>query len=283
MKSNVIRPMKGIEIWQNHGNKFWIFQAHYSANEKKLEVIDEVRSSMPSEKFKQEYEIQWDSFFGKPVYPDFDPQIHINNSISAERGLPLLLGFDFGLTPACVVCQLQSEALVILEEYTAENMGIDRLLDTIVIPGLRNNYMYWRDFKKDFMTFIDPAGINRSQTDESTCAESLCSRGFSPQPGPITWEERKQGVEGYLIKFTKKGPCLQINEEKCPLLVEGFKGGYQYPEKSIEIEPLKARPLKNKYSHPHDGLQYVAASLKSLFQNKKTKIPGPRYAFTERK
>jgi hypothetical protein len=143
--------------------------------------------------------------------------------------------------------------------------------------------LYWRSFKKDFVTIIDPSGINRSQTDESTCAESLCKAGFSPQPGPITWEERRSSVEHYLLKFVKSGPCFQINENHCPTLVQGFKGGYQYPKSAMEIEPLKARPIKNVFSHCHDAAQYVASWARdNSKKEKKAKIPGVRYSFMEK-
>jgi hypothetical protein len=42
---------------------------------------------------------------GKAIYPEWNDDIHCKK-VSPYPGRPLLLGFDYGLTPACVVCQV---------------------------------------------------------------------------------------------------------------------------------------------------------------------------------
>src|SRR6185436_4112801 len=42
---------------------------------------------------------------GKVIYPEWNDETHCRN-VGVIPGLPLLLGFDYGLTPACVVCQV---------------------------------------------------------------------------------------------------------------------------------------------------------------------------------
>jgi hypothetical protein len=86
-------------------------------------------------------------------------------------------------------------------------------------------------------------------------------------------------VEDYLTKTYGEGPGLLISDD-CPILIEGFNGGYQYPEKAIEIEPAHIRPLKNKFSHPHDAFQYVCAGATALRRSYKIDLPTPSYGFT---
>ena len=64
------------------------------------------------------------------------------------------------------------------------------------------------------------------------------------------------------------------------MLVRGFKGGYMYPDKAGEVEPMKLRPIKNEFSHPHDALQYVAGAVKKKLNRPHTiNIPLPQYSF----
>ena len=53
------------------------------------------------------------------------------------------MGFDFGLTPACVVVQLTARGQVrVLREYVAEDIGIKTFAHNIVIPQLAIDFPY---------------------------------------------------------------------------------------------------------------------------------------------
>lgn len=103
------------------------------------------------------------------------------------------------------------------------------------------------------------------------------------RPGPVDWEARKKSVEDFLIKTYGPGPALLIAEDGAPLLIEGFNGGYQYPKTAIEIEPTMIRPLKNKFSHPHDGFQYLCWGVTQIQrQYAGPTAPPPSYGFQKR-
>ena len=112
---------------------------------------------------------------------------------------------------------------------------------------------------------------------------ALAAHGFNINPGPVTWEERRQAVTHFLLKLVPKGPTFQVFAKKCPVLVKGFQGGYQFPEKAVDIEPSKLRPLKNAYSHPHDALQYLCHGVKSLVTTQRKVIPKAGYSITTEK
>lgn len=251
--------LEGVVLRRNPKNKFVVFQLHYTADPAKrsAEYLDSVRSGMPLAQFKQEYDINWDSYAGMPVYQDFQPLRHIAR-VKPERwiGLPLLRGWDFGLTPACVIAQLQGQQLVILQEYTAFNMGAEQFCEKI-LPQIHSTYpgSQWFDF-------ADPAGVAKAQSDERTCFEVLGTFGLTPIPGPVAYAKRQQAVEHFLVRRTRDGECFAIDEALCPVLVRGFKGGYRFPEKAKEVEPDKLRPIKDVHSHPHDALQYIAAGVR---------------------
>lgn len=275
-------PVEGVEVWQNPKNKFIVYQLHYSADPKKKnpEWLDAIRSGMTIAKFNQEYELQWDTFIGKPVYPDFSERLHTTQeTIQPEFGLPLILGIDQGLHAACVVCQLQGNKFVVMDEIRAENMGAERFVEKVT-NYLSINYPEWGDWAKDYLCYMDPSGFNKRDVDERTYASVWTKKGFKRLfPGEMLWEPRRSAVEQYLIKQDKNGSLFQIDKAKAPLLVKGFMGGYRYPERAFEIEPIKARPIKDDHSDVHDALQYAMSGFfKSKNRSGKPSIPDLRYS-----
>ena len=280
----ISNPIQGVKTWENPKNKFLVFELHYTADpSKRSGYIEDIKSSMPTQQFLMEFEISWETFEGKPVYPDWVQSIHgSTKKIEPEIGLPLLLGMDFGLTPAMVVCQLQEDRFVVLREYTAENMGAKRFCE-MVKKRLAVEFPAWRDFKRDYVLWIDPSGFFRKDTDESTCAGVLAEAGFNPLPGAISWEQRREAVEHFLIRHSKGRPNFQVSSANCPLLVKGFNGGYRYPDRAFEIEPSKIRPVKDIHSHVHDALQGVCFGIVNHRRSRSLKVPTPNYSFTSNK
>lgn len=275
----VLRPMEGVEVWKNPKNRFCIVDLHYTANPEKRGTAwkEAVRSSMPIRDFLMEYEKSWQTFEGKPVYADFNRSLHVSTSrVQPEPGLPLILGWDFGLTPACIVAQLVGRQLRVLHEFI-ETAGSISKLAPVVWNYLQTKYLTWVH-DNNITHYVDPAGFQKAQTDERTCADvmrEVMGRRSQIRPGPVTWEQRRKAVEDFLTKTYGEGPGLLVADE-CPLLIEGFNGGYMYPEKALEIEPTMIRPLKNKYSHPHDALQYLAAGANQLLRQYGNKEETPK-------
>jgi hypothetical protein len=283
MTPDFIKPQTGVRLWKNPKNQFLVFELHYTADPLKRsdEYRETIKNSLPLVEYLREYELHWDTFQGMPVFPEFS-KIHIaEEKPEPMPGLPMLLGFDFGLTPAAVVGQLQDEILVIFKEFIEINMGADRFADK-VMAELRLRYPTFSDFKKNWLTYIDPSGVFRKDTDETTCAQILNAKGFRCIPGPVTWEERRHGVLHWLRRLSTSGvPTFRIYGRDCPMLVKGFEGGYRFAEKAAEIEPSKLRPVKDQFSHPHDALQYLCCGIKALNRKVTQQIPRPYYSVNQ--
>jgi len=286
-------PMEGVEVWRNPNNGFVVCDLHYTADPRKRGQAwkDAIRKSMPARDFAMEYEKSWQTFDGKPVYGDFNRTIHVSQTpLKPEPGLPLILGWDFGLTPACILCQPVGRRLIVLKEFVETDGSISKL-GPAVWQYLQTNYLPWmHDSESQIISYVDPAGFTRKDTDEKSCVDVLryCGDIRHPErkigfkkilPGPVNWEPRRKAVEDYLISIYGEGPGLHIDEAACPVLVEGFGGGYRYPEKASEVQPANPAPIKNKYSHIHDGLQYVCAGATALRRSYGLKIPTPQYDF----
>jgi hypothetical protein len=270
-------PMTGVTIWRNEKNRFCVFELHYTADPAKrsTEWRDRIKSKMPVRDWNREYELQWDTYNGLPVFADWKKDVHAKENLSAHTGLPLLRGWDFGLTPACVVAQLQGRTLVVLHEFTEMNMGADRFSD-LVLPKCHTLYpgFQWIDF-------MDPAGVNRDQSAEGSCALILDSKGLNPIPGAVAFESRKKGVEKFLTSRDNDGPNFQIDKYECPLLIRGFEGGYRYSESALGKEPDRLKPIKDEHSHPHDALQYIATGVLTA-PKKRTNSQIPRLSYSKR-
>lgn len=277
------KPLEGVEVWRNPRNKFVVVDLHYTADPAKRSAAwrEAIKQSLPSRAFDMEYNRSWSTFEGKPVYSDYNKAIHVKSGrMPPEPNMPILLGVDFGLTPAFVLTQPIGRRLRILKEFIETDGSIDKL-GTVVWNYLFHNYLPWVHGDDLIQLWVDPAGFQRAQTDARTCVDILRKIGFrNIRPGPVGWELRRKAVDDLLTKTYGEGPGLEICEDECPLIVEGFGGGYRYPENAINVEPTQLRPIKNKWSHPHDALQYVAHGATALRKQYGLKdMPIPTYGF----
>jgi hypothetical protein len=192
---------------------------------------------------------------GRPVYPEYNDATHCRE-IQPIPGRPVYRGWDFGLTPAAVLCQLTPKGqLLILDEVAADNMGIDRFGDQVLGHCGRE----WSGFA--FEDIGDPAGESASQTDEKTCFQILHGKGIkivaSPTQDPT---KRIESVKKPLNTMVDGQPGLLVHP-RCKFIRKGFQGGYQYRRMHTSAEKYADKPDKNMYSHRHDALQYVAVKL----------------------
>ncbi len=195
---------------------------------------------------------------GRPVYPEYDDERHLaRQDLAALPGVPLLLGWDFGLTPACVATQLAPGGrLLVLAEFAGQGTGIRRFAREVVAPALRSRFA-----GLSVQSHGDPAGRARAQTDERTCMDELAAAGIPTQPARSNdFTARREAVAGFLAGGEADAPAFLLSPS-CTLLRKGFLSGYRYerlPVMSGGEERFAERPLKNQYSHIHDALQYAA-------------------------
>jgi hypothetical protein len=277
-------PMEGVEVWKNPKNGFFVIDLHYTANPAKrgAEFREALRKTLPSRRFEMEYEKSWMTYEGRPVYEDFNPYMHTTHTKpDYEVGLPLLLGWDSsGLTPACIVAQLQEEQLVIFREIIGEGMGAGRFVP-LVEATLRQAFPTIYDLSQNSISFFDPAGLKRNEITEETYVQRMAKHGFTRVfPGAQTFKARIDAVTERLVGLSKGKPKILVYEPLCPVLVAGFKGGYRYSDKIMSAEPTKPEAIKDQHSHPADGLQYICSGLKNYrTENYSAVVPTPKYSF----
>jgi len=211
-------------------------------------------------------------FDGKPVYSEFNDTIHVaKDELEVYNGLPIYLGWDYGLTPACVAGQLSPHGqLRILKEWCTDDMAIREFARDIVKPDLTNLFPGMTIFSVG-----DPAGKTRSETEQTSCMQILAEEKIPTEEAdtnePIA---RTDAVRFYMKGMSREGGPAFIISPECKTLRRGFNGGYKYERVQIVGEErFKEQPAKNKFSHPHDALQYLCVRLRHGMKSSK---PGPR-------
>jgi len=103
----------------------------------------------------------------------------------------------------------------------------------------------------------DPTGGNqRSQVDESTCAEIMRAAGFNVQDGNNNWTLRKETVKQRFETAPGGEPGVLISRYGCPTASEALLGAYRYPKSSEGF--VGSMPIKNEFSDLMDCAQMIA-------------------------
>lgn len=214
------------------------------------------------------------SLGGQAVFrASFKPDFHIGNSDDWKfaPGVPIMLGQDFGRTPATLIGQIDNRGrLVVLDELISEDMGIEQFATTLLRPLLYNKYMGQRIFM-----VADPAGRNKNDTNEESPFDVLKRLGFDVFPAPTNnVDPRLRAVEQLLLHQSDGGPMLVICGDTCPTLTAAMKYWYRYRRKTtgvLEDKPEKTHP----WSDVADCLQYMALSTNANYMGKVMQMMNP--------
>lgn len=201
--------------------------------------------------------------FGKCVYPEFNADVHAVDSLEAIQGLDVVIGWDFGLTPACVVIQLSPRGqLLVLKEYVGDGMGIRTFAESIAIPGIAKDFPYC----KVGTSVADPAGSARNEiVEEMSCIGELNSLGIKTTSARTNdLDPRLGSVRYFLNKMVDGKPGFVMDRKACPTLFKGFVKDYVYARIAVSGEErYKDKPNKNMASHPMDALGYACLEMAS--------------------
>lgn len=198
------------------------------------------------------------SLGGQAVFrASFNPSFHIKPAEELEviEAMPLMIGQDFGRTPASLIGQIDNRGrLVIYEELVSEDMGIEQFATRVLRPKLFENYSNMKIFM-----VADPKGRDKSQINEDSPFDVLKRLGFDVYAAPTnSIEPRLMAVESLLLHQVDGGPQLIISDA-CGFTTQAMKYWYRYRRKQtgvLEDKPEKTHP----WSDLADCLQYMAMS-----------------------
>jgi hypothetical protein len=172
----------------------------------------------------------------------------VTSLVSAEY--PIIIGLDFGRTPSAVFLQSDPRGrITVLSELVSENCGIERFVKDFLRPHIHERYS-----RGTFVVAPDPAGYHKQQLGEMSLVDVVKKAGFKvSRPVSNDPEKRIAAVEQVLMEQVDGKARFRVSPE-CRVLVKGFDDGYRYKMK--KNGELEASPEKNRFSHPHDALQY---------------------------
>lgn len=194
------------------------------------------------------------SLSGQPVFRAFDRDIHVStkplNYIKLSTN-PLIIGHDFGLTPACTISQIDTQGrFLTYAELVSEGMGELRFVREKLKPLLNNKFP-----GMPCIVIGDPAGQQRAQTDERSVFDILKQEGFRVIPARSnSIVARLSAVDALLTRMVDGKPAMLI-DPSCRNLINALRGGYRYKIKTNG--EVNDTPEKNSYSHIADGFQYA--------------------------
>lgn len=193
---------------------------------------------------------------GQPVYKYFRPDYHMAHSRLAAitNGVrPVVIGMDLGLTPAAVLGQSDPRGrALILSEAVSFDMGVQRFVRTVLKPHLYERYP-----GVPVIVVVDPAGIQRAQTDERSAVDIIKAEGLRVMPAKTNnITPRLNAVDEYLMRHVD-GDSAFLVDPSCVHLKAAMMGGYRFHPKNGNIE-------KNSHSHVAEALQYLMLHIASI-------------------
>lgn len=194
---------------------------------------------------------------GKPVYPEFNDDLHVAD-VAYAHGLPLLIGLDAGGHPAAVIGQkLPSGRWHILHELVGEpGTGAARFGNDLA-NLLRDRY----PMATEIEGWADPSAAYGADTKagEQTWIEVVAAQAAIPVRAAPTNRPlaRWEAVRAPLTRLIDGRPGFLLHPG-CTALRAGFNAEYRF-RKVQGTDRYDEQAEKNAASHPHDALQYLCS------------------------
>jgi len=189
---------------------------------------------------------------GMPVVPEFHERIHVPEERIEFTGEVLLVGSDFGRTPAAVFGQEINGQVQIIDELTTFGVSATHF-SKLVAERIKGHYP-----GVEVIATGDPAGEHPGEQIDDTCIDIMNNAGI-PMDAAYTnnFTVRRDSVAISLTSLTMQGEPQLVVSKNCTMLRKGMNGGYKYKRMQVSGEKFHQKPDKNKYSHVCEALQYL--------------------------
>lgn len=191
---------------------------------------------------------------GKPVHPRYVDSVHcVDMPFVPDKTVPIILGFDFGRTPACAMIQKTAlDKWVCFDEFTSDNMSA-----ITFAPELKRYIDYhYPDYK--FKGWGDPSGGKGGEATDDTAHQIVRTAGL---PCSATVSNiaslRRAALELPMRETAMDGKPRFTILPKCKKIRKGLSGGFCYRRIMVSDERYTDEPHKNEYSHPVEALEYA--------------------------
>lgn len=195
---------------------------------------------------------------GTSVTPEWKDELHLSFALQPVRGRELVLLWDFGQNPTCLITQVTPLGhWNVLYSFVGDGFGVDQLCEDMVKPLLaeRFNKFRWRHIG-------DPTGTNPEQSSASASAVRMLQRilGGPWRGGPVRPMHRIEPLRAVLTRVAPDGRgVVQVDKHNAPQVWHALRGGWHYHVAKTGVTSTEA--VKDMHSHPGDAMSYGAAIL----------------------
>lgn len=187
---------------------------------------------------------------GPQVAMGFREDLHISSSrLSVVKGEPLILGWDGGHTPTCIIGQHISGTVRVLASLYAENCGMRQLIGAHVRPWLARKAKWELDRPDLLLHGGDPTLDTGEQADIDQSPVRVINQMLGGQwiPGAVDWQSRIGPVLALLICHS----AVVIDPVDAKPLIQALSGRWYYPQ---DRNGKVSRDLPKKPNHPWEDL-----------------------------
>ena len=214
---------------------------------------------------------------GQPYYGGFKAPLHVQR-LSVNTHKELVLGWEYGWHhPYCVISQMDVKGRLVIHDVLLGENELIQTFATSVRAYLNSHYL---DFP--VINYDDPAGLQKSDKSKLSSHEHLAKAGFPATARPsnineANYDARKTIIEEKLRVLIDGIPSLVINNRTTTqVIIEGFQGGYHYPDPN-KHGFVKDRPVKDGYyEHVMNALEYIVVNLFSPIPSARKKYTPPK-------
>jgi hypothetical protein len=216
---------------------------------------------------------------GNPVYAKYNDEIHCVPGLKADPRLAVHLGVDGGSTPACLFGQKTDAGQIrVVDECVIFKPNKDDTLESLGGKEFGQECgRYWNDNFGGMelgVSWADPScwyGDNEKNVEDRAWIykfvegfnETAIGVKLKMKPAPIKGNRVGPRIAAVSEVLTIQGQPGYVISDRCRVTREGYNRGYvtvrvQY---STGGGRWKDEPLKNDFSHAHDGNQYLVLGL----------------------
>lgn len=198
---------------------------------------------------------------GKPFHQGFIDALN-KRKIQYNTIKPIYRSWDYGFHhPAVSFHQMDAKGRwCVLRECMGTDITIERFGQQV--KQLSREWFPNAQFSD--IDFGDPAGEQKSDKSEKTSVEILSSMGIFVTSKVSSYRDRQEIIGRKLCTLIEGIPSL-IVDESCKIIIDGFNGGYHYPEyktgKVFNPHLMEVPFRDGYYEHLMNTVEYFAVNM----------------------
>jgi hypothetical protein len=264
----------GLQTWINPKNGFRVLDLEYKADPQKRSPEWKIQSQagVPKAKWNREFGSTWMVYEGKPVYGDYDEDVHVaKGTIIVNPRARLVSGWDGGpndvnLAWVLGVMNPKDGSVLVIDEAATDDGDIYGIVE---VAAAKLN-LEWAKLGGFNLHVTDQSVFIKSNVVKNgkAMADVMREHGMNPIPGEQSYAKRRTTLERLLLSLHKSSegslvPKFRVHE-RCVLLRAALNGGYAYPANNHG--GYNPKPLKNLHSHIANACEYMVSRLEMAHQ-----------------